>query len=200
MPRRVDVCRLWRSKLHRVLCHQVARQPQPKRVRRRSQGVKRGNWGGKHVRHGVVECLVLTFSDWSLAGAATWKSLTITGTSLPRPVPCSARRNTRECPWWSSLPTLSNMCRVGTLAACRRAAIGVNQQRLLSLCQHLDQNPGRFTPSALADAASESVCQQGPDNMLLEGVLWQRRAAHGDPSHVRKFGMLALTGASGAAK
>jgi peptidoglycan/xylan/chitin deacetylase (PgdA/CDA1 family) len=152
-------------------------------------------YSGRHVRHGVVECPVLTFSDWAVAGRRHLKSLTIAGTSFAetRTLLNKAERAGIELVVILTHPFEYIQSRdLGRLPARRH---GVNQQRLASLCAYLDQHRGRFTPSGLGAAAAAPAVQQAPANALLEGVLWQSVRRMATQVAYEKYGDLALAAA-----
>jgi hypothetical protein len=78
---------------------------------------------------------------------------------------------------------------IGRQAARRHS---VNQQRMVALCQYLDQNRDRFIATGLADAAMSSAGHSGPENPLLEGALWQSIRRMATQVSYDKFGQWAL--------
>lgn len=149
-------------------------------------------YGGRHVRHGVVECPVLTFCDWQIGGRRHLKSLTIAGTSFAetRSLLDKAQQAGIELVVILTHPFEFIQSRdIGRQPARRHA---VNQQRLTALCQYLDQQRERFLPSGLAEAAAAPVGGDGPDNPLLEGALWQSMRRMATQVSYDKFGRWAL--------
>lgn len=116
-------------------------------------------YSGAHLRHGVLELPVLTFSDWQLGGRRHLKSLTIAGTSHAETVwlLAQAQRAGIEQVVILTHPFEYVQSRDPGLRHARRHA--VNQQRLLRLCRFLDASRDRFLPSSLADAAAAAMPQ-----------------------------------------
>ena len=129
-------------------------------------------YSGTHVRHGVVECPVLTYSDWNVGGRHHLKSLTIAGTSFAetRTLLDKAERAGIALVVILTHPFEYIQSRDIGRAPARRHS--VNQRRLASLCKYLDQNRDRFIPSGLA-AAAATAAQSESGNLLLKGALWQ---------------------------
>lgn len=150
-------------------------------------------YGGRHVRHGVVELPVLTFCDWQVRGRRHLKSLTIAGTSF------AETRNLLDMAERAGIPLVVILTHpfefiqsrdIGRQPARRHS---VNQQRLTALCRYLDQNRDRFIPSGLAEAAVSSADHRGPENPLLEGAVWQSIRRMATQVSYDKFGHWALT-------
>lgn len=129
-------------------------------------------YAGRHIRHGVVECPVLTFSDWSLAGRRHLKTLTIAGTSF------TETRTLLEKAQHAGVPLVVILTHpfeyiqsadIGRKTARRHS---VNQRRLTQLCQFLDGNRERFLPSGMATASRQDGNEM-PENPLLEVGMWQ---------------------------
>jgi peptidoglycan/xylan/chitin deacetylase (PgdA/CDA1 family) len=149
-------------------------------------------YAGCHDRHGVLECPVLTFSDWSLAGRRHLKSLTIAGTSF------AETRTLLEQAQRVGIPMVVILTHPFEYIQSRDAGLqharrhSVNQQRLTKLCQFLNDNRDRFLPSGLAEAASSSARRASPQNPLLEGVLWQSVTRMATQVSYDRFGNWAL--------
>lgn len=133
-------------------------------------------YAGRHLRHGVVECPVLTYCDWSVAGHPHLKSLTISGASVAETCRLleHARREGIALVVILTHPFEYIQSRDRDLRRARRH--GVNQQRLLKLCRFLDSNRDRFVALGLGEAASLPMARAEEGNVLLDGVLWQTLA------------------------
>jgi peptidoglycan/xylan/chitin deacetylase (PgdA/CDA1 family) len=154
-------------------------------------------YGGRHARHGVVECPVLTFCDWQLGGRRHLKSLTIAGTSFAetRTLLDKAQRAGVALVVILTHPFEYIQSRdIGRQPARRHA---VNQQRLTHLCEYIDHNRDRFTPSGLAAAAADPAPDGAQDNLLLDGVLWQSMRRMATQVSYDKFGNWALARTKG---
>lgn len=130
-------------------------------------------YSGRHVRHGVVECPVLTFSDWNFAGRRHLKSLTIAGTSFIETRTLLDRAQRAGIPLVVILTHPFEFVQSLDAAYQNTRRHNVNQQRLTRLCAFLDTNRDRFSPSGLAEAASLSEENKLDQNTLLDGALWQ---------------------------
>ncbi|NGZ88118.1 polysaccharide deacetylase family protein [Duganella aceris] len=156
-------------------------------------------YGGRHERHGVIECPVLTYCDWRLGRRPHLKTLTIAGTSFAemKTLLEQAHRIGLSLVVILSHPFEYIQSRDQDLRHARRH--GIAQRRLTALCQYLDHNRDRYTPSGIAAAAiavapDHSVARDrpvapdhsvapghpvapsrssSPENPLLEGRLLQ---------------------------
>lgn len=133
-------------------------------------------YAGRHQRHGVIECPVLTYCDWRLPGRRHLKSLTIAGASFAetRRLLEQARRAGMALVVILTHPFDYVQSRQPDLARARRH--GVNQQRLLKLCRFLDSNRDRFAACGLAEAAAMPMPRPQEGNFLLDGVWHQTMA------------------------
>jgi hypothetical protein len=128
-------------------------------------------FSGRHERHGVLECPVLTFSDWRLPGKEHLKSLTITGTSFSEIRALLDRANaegmelvvilTHPFEYVQSLDSLFRRIRPHR----------INQNRLADLCRYLDSNRERFQPCGMSEAARLPLESTSSDNVLLNGSI-----------------------------
>jgi peptidoglycan/xylan/chitin deacetylase (PgdA/CDA1 family) len=154
-------------------------------------------YGGRHLRHGVVECPVLTFCDWQVGARRHLKSLTIAGTSFAetRTLLDKAQQAGIELVVILTHPFEYIQSRdIGRQPARRHS---VNQQRLSSLCRYLDQNRGRFTPRGVAGAGARAPAPAAPANALLAGSPWQSVRRMATQVTYDKFGNWALPPAQG---
>jgi peptidoglycan/xylan/chitin deacetylase (PgdA/CDA1 family) len=130
-------------------------------------------YAGRHQRHGVVECPVLTYSDWRIGRRPHLKTLTIAGTSFSemKTVLEQAHRRGISLVVILSHPFEYIQSRDQNLRHARRH--GVAQARLAELCHYLDRNRDRFIPSGIAAAAGDASHPGEPTNPLLEGRRWE---------------------------
>jgi peptidoglycan/xylan/chitin deacetylase (PgdA/CDA1 family) len=129
-------------------------------------------YGGRHLRHGVLECPVLTFSDWRLRRPHL-KTLSVSGTSFAetRTLLERARRAGMELVVILTHPFEYVQSRDADYRTLRRH--GVNQERLQRLCGYLAANGDLYQASGLAAAASMPLRPQQAENHLLRGAPWQ---------------------------
>lgn len=153
-------------------------------------------YSGKHSRHGVIECPVLTFSDWNVAGRRHLKSLTIAGTSFAETRTLLDKAERAGIPLVVILTHPFEYVQSRDIGRAPARRHGVNQRRLASLCQYLDRNRDRFIPSGLAAAAAASAGQGEPGNLLLEGALWQSVRRMATQVTYEQYGNWALQGAA----
>lgn len=148
-------------------------------------------YGGRHTRHGVVECPVMTFSDWSFAGRKHFKSLTIAGTSF------AETRHLLEMAQASGVEQVVvlthpfEFVQSRDIGRMRARTHFVNQARLVALCRYLDRNGDRFATCGLAAAAAQPP-RSRPDNRLFEGSLWRSLPRMATQITYDKYGQFAL--------
>lgn len=121
-------------------------------------------YGGRHVRHGVVECPVLSYRDWG----RHLKSLTVTSSSFA------------EMRWLLDQACAAGLELVVVLthpfeyvhrdAQGRMRRHALNQARMERLCSYLAAHPARFQTCGMAAAASQPLSTS--HNPLLAGRLW----------------------------
>lgn len=130
-------------------------------------------YSGRHLRHGVIECPVLTFSDFSVGGKPHLKSLTITGTSFSemRDLLDQAQRAGLGEVVLLTHPFEYVQSRDDNLAHARRHR--VNQRRLEQLCEYIAANPQRFVACGLAQAAGAPLGNDADRNELAAVPLWR---------------------------
>ena len=129
-------------------------------------------YSGQHERHGVIECPVLSFVDWSLGSRKHMKSLTIAGTSFAemRTLLTKARAAGIETVVILTHPFEYVQARDTTFAHTRTQY--VTQQRLRRLCQYLQRNDDQFEACGLVHALDAHPAAS-PRNTLLEVSLAQ---------------------------
>jgi len=127
---------------------------------------------GRHLRHGVLECPVLTFSDWRLRRPHL-KTVSISGTSFAET--CTLLEQAYAAGMEQVVILSHPFEYVHSFSAgfgpLRRHA--VNQSRLERLCAYLAINRHRFQSSGLAAAASQPLAPASSHNTLLRGLPWQ---------------------------
>lgn len=130
-------------------------------------------YSGAHERGGVLECPVLTFQDWRLAGRRHLKTLTIAGTSFEETRTLLEQAHAAGVPLVVLLThPFEYVQRSESGGQVRRHA--VNQDRLQRLCAWLDAERTRFEPGGMAAAAAALAGHPAAQrNVLLEGRSWQ---------------------------
>ena len=129
-------------------------------------------YAGRHLRHGVVECPVLTFADWQLGSKQHLKTLTIAGTSFAETRLLLDQAQRAGVPL---VVILTHPFEYVQSADLGRAAVrthAVNQGRLQQLCRYVAANGERFVATGLGAASVPAAGEvAGPDNPLLHGGL-----------------------------
>ncbi|MRW93540.1 polysaccharide deacetylase [Duganella sp. FT80W] len=143
---------------------------------------------GRHLRHGVLECPILSFRDWG----THVRSLTVAGSSFAemRWLLDQAHAEGLEQVVILSHPFEYVQSRGEGLRTARRHA--VNQRRLERLCAYLAAHPGRFQPSGLAAAASQPLTSASSHNPLLRGRLLHTTSRLATQVLYDGYGQLAL--------
>jgi peptidoglycan/xylan/chitin deacetylase (PgdA/CDA1 family) len=148
-------------------------------------------YAGCHDRHGVLECPVLTFSDWSLAGRRHLKTLTIAGTSFAETRILLEQANRIGIPLVVILTHPFEYIQSRDVGLQHARKHNVNQQRLKKLCQFLDDNRDRFSAAGLAEAAI-ALARRSRENPLLQSGFWQGLCRMATQVSYDRFGSLAL--------
>lgn len=127
---------------------------------------------GRHLRHGVLECPVLTFADWP----GHVKTVSVSGTSFAemRWLLDRAQAAGLELVVILSHPFEYVQSYGDGFRVLRRHA--VNQSRLQRLCAYIAANPHRFQASGMAAAAGMPLAAASCANPLLRGRPWQTAA------------------------
>jgi protein-tyrosine-phosphatase len=143
---------------------------------------------GRHMRHGVLECPVLTFADWP--GHA--KTVSLSGTSFAemRGLLDSAHAAGLELVVILSHPFEYVQSYGNGFRVLRRHA--VNQSRLERLCDYIAANPDRFQASGMAAAASQPMTAASSANPLLRGRPWHTAARLATQVLYDRYGQLVL--------
>lgn len=129
-------------------------------------------YAGRHVRHGVVECPVLSFRDLG----AHVKTVSVSGTSFAemRALLDRAYETGLELVVILSHPFEYVQSYGDGFQQLRRHA--VNQSRLERLCGYVADHPARFQGSGLAAAAALPLTSDSSRNPLLPGRAWHTAA------------------------
>jgi len=148
-------------------------------------------YSGTHERHGVLECPVLTYSDWKVGPKRHLKALTIAGTSFSEMRVLLEKAYAAEVPLVVILthPFEYVQSTDSQYSHTRRHA--VTQQRLKQLCAYLEQNDDRFDACGMARAARDPVCRDGR-NLLLDSPIWHALPRMGTQVAYDRFGRFAL--------
>jgi hypothetical protein len=128
-------------------------------------------YSGVHQREGVLECPVLTFADWNVAGRKHLKSLTIAGTSFAETRRLLDAAHAAEIPLVVVLTHPFEYIQKHDVGFRHTRRHSLTQQRLRKLCAYLHGNQDRFDACGMAGAASAIAPSER--NVLLEGSLWQ---------------------------
>lgn len=122
-------------------------------------------YAGRHLRHGVLECPILSFCDWG----KHLKSLTIAGASFAemRTLLEHAHAAGLELVVILTHPFEYVQHRGAGLRAARRNF--QSQRRLEQLCAYLAAHPQRYQCTGLADAARQPLAPASSRNPLLQG-------------------------------
>lgn len=126
-------------------------------------------YGGRHERHGIVECPVLSFCDWRLAGRRHLKTLTITGTSFAETRTLLERAQKAGIEQVVILTHPFEYVQFGNFRMNEVRTHRVNQRRLTQLCEYLAGAGDRFETCGVGAAASAPRNAASANNVLLEG-------------------------------
>jgi peptidoglycan/xylan/chitin deacetylase (PgdA/CDA1 family) len=148
-------------------------------------------YAGRHERHGVVECPVLTFSDWELGRRHHLKTLTIAGSSFAETRNLLDQAERAGVPLVVILTHPFEYVQCADLGRTPARRHGVNQRRLSRLCRYLDGNRDRFEPIGLA-AANRGGARGGASNPLLKGALWHSVCRMATQVSYDRYGQWAL--------
>lgn len=149
-------------------------------------------YSGHHERHGVIECPVLSFSDWSLGSRKHMKSLTIAGTSFGETRTLLEKARAAGIPTVVILTHPFEYIHWGDYALTRTRAHHVTQQRLRRLCAWLQQNDDRFEACGLVHALDADAATSDR-NILLDVSLLQSVPRMAEQVIYDKYGRWALS-------
>lgn len=150
-------------------------------------------YAGRHLRHGVLECPVLSFCDWG----THVKTVSISGASFAemRGLLDQAYEAGLELVVILSHPFEYVQSHGDGFHQLRRHA--VNQSRLERLCDYVAAHPQRFQASGLAAAASQPLSAASSNNPLLPGRPWRTAARLATQVLYDRYGQLALARRAG---
>jgi peptidoglycan/xylan/chitin deacetylase (PgdA/CDA1 family) len=148
-------------------------------------------YSGTHERFDVLECPVLTYSDWKFGNRQHLKALTIAGTSF------TEMRSLLEQAHAAHIPLVVILTHPFEYVQSVDKAYGhsrrhhVTQQRLSQLCAFLHANQERFDASGMVSAVDAPACRD-ERNLLLKSPLWHSLPRMGTQVAYAQFGRLAL--------
>jgi len=126
-------------------------------------------YGGRHRRHGVIECPVMTFSDWRLPGRQHLKTLTITGTSFAETRTLLEQAAQAGIEQVVILTHPFEFVQFGDFRMREARTHRINQGRLNALCAYLHQERERFETCGIGAAASAPLGADSANNTLFKG-------------------------------
>lgn len=126
-------------------------------------------YGGRHARHGIIECPVLTFNDWTVPGRQHLKTLTITGTSFAETRALLERAQQAGVEQVVILTHPFEYVQCSNFRMSEVRTHRVNQRRLNQLCAYLNRERERFDVCGVGAAASAPLAVGSADNRLLKG-------------------------------
>jgi peptidoglycan/xylan/chitin deacetylase (PgdA/CDA1 family) len=155
-------------------------------------------YSGQHERHGVTECPVLTYADWSLGAKQHLKSLTILGASFGETRDLLEKARLAGIPLVVILTHPFEYVQNRDLAFSQVRRHSLAQQRLTRLCEFLDENSDRFEACGMVRAAKAGEADNAA-NTLLDGTLTQTVRRMAAQVAYDKFGKFALNRQFGGA-
>ena len=152
-------------------------------------------YAGRHRRHGVLECPVLTYRDCG----AHLKSVTVSSTSF------AEMRALLEQAYAAGLEMVVILTHPfeyvqsdsSDFQRLRRHAL--NQARMERLCAYVAAHPQRFQACGMAMAASQSMTAASSYNPLLRGRLWRTAGRLATQTVYDRYGRWMLTRAAARA-
>jgi peptidoglycan/xylan/chitin deacetylase (PgdA/CDA1 family) len=128
-------------------------------------------YSGRHERHGVIECPILTFRDWKVPGKTHHKSLTITGSNFAETRMLLEQAHREGVEQVVILTHPFEYVHTSDQQMSRTRRHRVNQRRLARLCEFLSENTDRFATDGLSAAAAMPLRAESSRNVLLKGSL-----------------------------
>jgi peptidoglycan/xylan/chitin deacetylase (PgdA/CDA1 family) len=128
-------------------------------------------YSGRHERHGVIECPILTFRDWKVAGRTHLKSLTITGSNFAETRMLLEQAHREGVEQVVILTHPFEYVHTSDLQMSRMRRHHINQRRLERLCAFLSENTDRFATDGMSAAAAMPMRPESSRNILLKGSL-----------------------------
>jgi peptidoglycan/xylan/chitin deacetylase (PgdA/CDA1 family) len=155
-------------------------------------------YSGTHERLGVLECPVLTYSDWQVGGRRHLKALSIAGTSFAEMRVLLNKAQAAGVPLVVILTHPFEYVQKDDLAYRHARRHGVTQQRLSQLCAFLQSNSDRFDASGMVKAVDDPACRD-ERNLLLSTPIWRSVPRMGTQVVYDYFGRWALARTRAAA-
>jgi peptidoglycan/xylan/chitin deacetylase (PgdA/CDA1 family) len=155
-------------------------------------------YSGTHERLGVLECPVLTYSDWQVGGRRHLKALSIAGTSFAEMRVLLNKAQAAGVPLVVILTHPFEYVQKDDLAYRHARRHGVTQQRLTQLCAFLQANSDRFDASGMVKAVDDPACRD-ERNLLLSTPIWHSVPRMGTQVVYDYFGRWALARTRAAA-
>jgi peptidoglycan/xylan/chitin deacetylase (PgdA/CDA1 family) len=148
-------------------------------------------YSGTHERHGVLECPVLSYSDWQIGARRHLKALTIAGTSFSETRELLNKAQAAGIPLVVILTHPFEYVQSEDLAYRHARRHGLTQQRLTQLCKFLQDNNDRFKACGMVQAADDPACRD-ERNLLLTSSLHNSLPRMGSQVAYDRFGRWAL--------
>jgi hypothetical protein len=150
---------------------------------------------GRHLRHGVLECPVLTYCDWR----SHLKSVAVSSSSF------GEMRALLEQAYSAGLELVVILTHPFEYVQSagdgfhrlRRHAL--NQARLEQLCAYIAAHPQRFDACGMAAAASQPLTAASSHNPLLRGRPWRAACRVAAQAIYSGYGQWVLAGTAAAA-
>jgi len=149
-------------------------------------------YSGRHERHGVIECPILTFQDWKVPGKSHLKSLTITGSNFMETRMLLEQAHREGIEHVVILTHPFEYVHASDPQMTRMRPHFVNQRRLARLCEFLSENTDRFATDRMSTAAAMPMRAESSRNILLKGTLLSSLSRMVEQASYDKYGMWRL--------
>jgi hypothetical protein len=149
-------------------------------------------YSGRHERHGVIECPILTFQDWKVPGKTHLKSLTITGSNFAETRMLLEKAHRAGIEQVVILTHPFEYVHASDLQMSRMRRHHVNQRRLTQLCKFLSENTDRFATDGMSTIAAMPMQPESSRNVLLEGSLLKAVPRMAEQAIYDRYGMWRL--------
>lgn len=153
-------------------------------------------YSGRHERHGVAECPVLTYSDMSLGTRPHLKALTIIGTSFAETRALLEKAHQAQIALVVVLTHPFEFVQRHDVGFHHMRRHRLTQDRLTRLCAYLQRNGDRFEASGFARAAGAAPVDD-KRNLRLESPLWRSLPRMATQVAYDRFGNWALARTQG---
>jgi len=148
-------------------------------------------YSGTHERHGVLECPVLSYSDWKVGPRKHMKALTIAGTSFAETRILLDKAQAAGIPLVVILTHPFEYVQKADPGYSRARRHALTQQRLVQLCAYLQDNKDRFDACGMVRAADDPACRD-ERNLLLSSPVWHSVPRMGMQVAYDRYGRWAL--------